>query len=145
MAAGRGGGGGSGSRGAGAGGGAGSRGARGASRSSAPPRRRAPGEPLTAKQIIGRVVVLSFLLAAVAFAVQGGEYGTIDLLRQRRALAKERAAVDSLARVVERLKLEKKAVESDPATQERIAREEFGMVKGEKEMLYRFVPGDSGR
>ena len=105
---------------------------------------RAPGEPLTTKQIIGRVVLLSFFLFALVWAVQGGEYGTTDLLGQRRQLARERAVVDSLARVVERLKAEKKAVESDPATQERIAREEFGMVKGEKEILYRFVdPVDS--
>ena len=106
--------------------------------------RRAPGEPLTNKQIVGRVVVGCFALAAVAFAVQGGEYGTTDLLRQRRQLARERAVVDSLAKAVESLKLQKKAVESDPATQERIAREEFGMVKGDKEILYRFVdPADS--
>ena len=105
--------------------------------------RRAPGEPLTGKQIIGRVVALSFVLGVVAFAVQGGEYGTTDLLRQRRQLARERAAVDSLEKAVDRLKVERKAVESDPVTQERIAREEFGMVKGDKEILYRFVPTDS--
>ncbi len=104
-----------------------------------PAGRRAPGGPLTTKQIIGRVVALSFVLAVVAFAVQGGEYGTTDLIRQRRQIARERAAVDSLERAVEQLKTMKKAVESDPATQERIAREEFGMVKGEKEILYRFV------
>ena len=105
--------------------------------------RRSPGEPLTNKQIIGRVVVGCCALAIVAFAVQGGEYGTIDLLRQRRQLVRERAAVDSLTKAVEALKLQKKAVESDPATQERIAREEFGMVKGDKEILYRFVDPDS--
>ena len=68
--------------------------------------RRAPGEPLTNKQIVGRVVVVCFALSAVAFAVQGGEYGTIDLLRQRRQLARERAVVDSLAKAVESLKLQ---------------------------------------
>jgi len=101
--------------------------------------RRAPGAPLTTKQIIGRVVLLSCALGVVAFAVQGGEYGTTDLLRQRRQLARERVVVDSLEKEVERLKAFKKAVESDPATQERIAREEFGMVKGDKEILYRFT------
>ena len=101
------------------------------------------GGPLTTKQIIGRVVALSFLVAVFAFAVQGGEYGTTDLLRQRRQLARERKAVDSLTKAVEQLKVLKKAVESDPATQERIAREEFGMVKGEKEILYRFTDPDS--
>jgi hypothetical protein len=29
-------------------------------------------------------------------------------------------------------------VKNDSATQERIAREEFGMVRGDKEILYRF-------
>jgi cell division protein FtsB len=107
------------------------------------PARRAPGGPLTTKQIIGRVVALAFLLAVVAFAVQGGEYGTTDLLRQRRQIARERSAVDSLERAVAQLKTMKKAVESDPATQERMAREEFGMVKGDKEILYRFTDPDS--
>ena len=102
-------------------------------------RRRAPGAPLDNKQIIGRVVALSVALAVIAFAVQGGEYGTTDLWRQRGALARERAAVESLEAEVARLKAYQKAVESDPVTQERIAREEFGMVKGEKEILYRFV------
>lgn len=120
-------------------GGRGSAGA-GAGKASA---RRASGGPLTPKQIIGRVVVLSAALAAVAFAVQGGEYGTTDLLRQRRQIAKERVAVDSLQKAVDELKALKKAVESDPVTQERIAREEFGMVKGEKEILYRFTGADS--
>ena len=33
----------------------------------------------------------------------------------------------------------KKAILTDPATQERIAREVFGMVRGDKELLYRFA------
>jgi len=31
------------------------------------------------------------------------------------------------------------AVETNPVVQERIAREEFGMVRGSKELLYRFA------
>jgi cell division protein FtsB len=84
-------------------------------------------------------VVLTVLgLLVVGWAVQGGEYGTTDLLRQRREIAREQAAVDSLARVVDTLQARRKLVETDPATQERIAREEFGMVRGEREILYRF-------
>ena len=97
------------------------------------------GGALTNKQIVGRVVVGFIAVAVVAFAVQGGEYGTTDLIRQQRALGRERKAVDSLEAEVKALQAYKKLVESDPATQERIAREEFGMVKGEKEILYRFV------
>jgi cell division protein FtsB len=99
---------------------------------------RARGGALTNKQILGRAVVYSLFAAFVAFAIQGGEYGTTDLVRQRRQLAAERAAVESLAAQVEDLQAFKKLLESDAATQERIAREEFGMVKP-GEILYRFV------
>jgi cell division protein FtsB len=51
--------------------------------------------------------------------------------------------VDSLRRHVDSLNRHLRAVKTDSATQERIAREEFGMVRGEKEMLYRF--GDTVR
>ena len=47
--------------------------------------------------------------------------------------------VDSLTRW-------KKAIETDPVVQERIARGELGMVRGNKELLYRFIdPPDSIR
>ncbi len=94
---------------------------------------------LTSKQILGRVVLAAGAVSVIAFAVQGGEYGTTDLIRQQRQLVRERAAVDSLDAEVKRLQAFKKLVESDPATQERIAREEFGMVKGDREILYRFT------
>ncbi len=83
--------------------------------------------------------MVALAIAVIAFALEGGEYGTLDLFRQDRALERERAAVESLSAEVQRLQALKKAVESDPETQERIAREEFGMVKGDKEMLYRFT------
>ena len=92
-----------------------------------------------------KLLVLAVLAAVTVFAIQGGEYGTSDLLRQRgrrQALVK---TIDSLQRVVDSLQRRKRAVESDPAVQERIAREEFGMVRGSKEILYRFADPDSGR
>ncbi len=78
------------------------------------------------------------MLLAIAWALQGGEYGTSDLFRQRARRAALRAEVDSLARHVDSLRAYKRAVQTDPALQERIAREEFGMVRGERELLYRF-------
>jgi cell division protein FtsB len=94
-------------------------------------------------RIVGRVVLGAGLLLALGFAVQGGEYGTTDLIRQRRAIALERARVDSLEAAVVRLERQKQLVESDPETQERIAREEFGMVRGDRELLYRFTEPDA--
>ena len=103
------------------------------------------GGPRDTAWIVRRVVLAGVALAVVSFAVQGGEYGTTDLLRQRAELAREKAVVDSLDARVKELVALKKAVESDPTTQERIAREEFGMVRP-GEVLYRFTePADTSR
>jgi cell division protein FtsB len=51
--------------------------------------------------------------------------------------------VESLQRDVDSLRKLRASIRSDVAVQERIAREQFGMVKGDREILYRFVP-DSG-
>ena len=79
-------------------------------------------------------------VAVIAFAVQGGEYGTADLVRQRVRRAMLRSQIDSLQRQVDSLSRLIRTIETDPAMQERIAREEFGMVRGSKELLYRFAP-----
>jgi cell division protein FtsB len=88
------------------------------------------------------VVWIAGSAAALWFAVQGGEYGTSDLLRQRGQRARLVRQIDSLGRVVDSLKRHKARVLTDARTQERIAREEFGMVRG-KELLYRFAEPDS--
>jgi cell division protein FtsB len=74
------------------------------------------------------------------FAIQGGEYGTLDLWRQRARRSAVQAQIDTLQRQVDSLTRLVHAIETDPAVQERIAREEFGMVRGPKELLYRFAP-----
>src|SRR5947209_4169755 len=93
------------------------------------------------------VIWLAVGIVALWFAIQGGEYGTADLLRQHRQRVRLVREIDSLGRVVDSLKRYKQQVLTDPKTQERIAREEFGMVRG-KELLYRIVeppqpPSDS--
>jgi cell division protein FtsB len=83
------------------------------------------------------------LASALYFAVQGGEYGTLDLLQLRRQEAEERADVVRLQRLVDSLAKAAIAIELDPRVQERVARERFGMIK-KGEFLYRLVPsGDS--
>ena len=96
--------------------------------------------------IATRAVLALAAIGVVYFAVQGGEWGTFDLVRQRTRLARVHHELDSLKHELDSLKKYKAMVESDPVTQERIAREEFGMVKGNKELLYRFTepaPGDT--
>jgi cell division protein FtsB len=82
-----------------------------------------------------RVLLVAGGFVAVWFAVQGGEYSTLDLLRQRQRHANVQAELDSLNAYKQR-------VLTDPKTQERIAREEFGMIRG-KELLYRIAGPDS--
>ncbi len=92
-----------------------------------------------AKTRAKRIVLGVAVLGIVVFAVQGGEYGTSDLVRQRTRRERLESRIDSLTRLVDSLERRKRAIRTDAATQERIAREEFGMVKGEKELLYRFA------
>jgi cell division protein FtsB len=87
------------------------------------------------------LAALAFLLY---FGIQGGEYATTDLLALRGQEAGEREQVQRLRRVVDSLQKEAVAIEHDLRTQERVARERFGMIR-RGELLYRLVPPDSTR
>jgi cell division protein FtsB len=102
-----------------------------------PARRKPPGR--TGKQQIGRLVIAAGIVAVLVFAVQGGEFGTTDLWRQKQRRARLVKTNDSLVRILDSLRRYKRRLETDPALQERIAREEFGLVRGDKEILYRFA------
>jgi len=92
---------------------------------------------------LGRWAAIIGLACALYFALQGGEYGTLDLLQLRREEAKEQAEVLRLERLVDSLTKAAVAIELDPRMQERVARERFGMIK-KGEFLYRLVPaGDT--
>jgi cell division protein FtsB len=88
---------------------------------------------------LGRWAVIAGLAFALYFALQGGEYGTLDLMQLRREAAEERANVERLKQVVDSLGRLADAIEQDPRMQERVARERFGMLR-KGEFLYRLVP-----
>jgi len=92
----------------------------------------------------GRWAALAVLAFLLYFGIQGGEYATTDLLALRRQEASERAQVQRLRLVVDSLQKEAVAIEHDLRTQERVARERFGMIR-RGELLYRLVPPDSTR
>jgi cell division protein FtsB len=71
-------------------------------------------------------------------AVLAGEYSTIDWLQVRTQLAQERDSVESMRAQVDSLARVARALENDPATQERAAREQFGLIRN-GEILYRIV------
>jgi len=87
----------------------------------------------------GRWAAIIGLAGALYFALQGGEYGTLDLLQLREEAAEEQANVLRLQQVVDSLTKAAVAIELDPRAQERVARERFGMIK-KGEFLYRLVP-----
>jgi cell division protein FtsB len=91
-----------------------------------------------------RVLGWLIIAAIIWFAVQGGEYSTWDLLTQRWRRERLTAQIDSLRHQVDSLAAYKKALLTDPELQERIAREEFGMIRGNKEIIYRFAPDSGG-
>jgi cell division protein FtsB len=84
------------------------------------------------KRILAGVV----LAGGVVFGAFGGEYGTFDWWQIRQRVRLERVAIQALERELDSLRAEAEALERDPATQERVAREEFGMIRP-GEVLYR--------
>ena len=77
-----------------------------------------------------RWAALAAVVFALYFAVQGGEYGTTDLLELRREVApRRRRRCKRLGAVVDSLEQAAQAIERDPRTQERVARESFGMIR----------------
>jgi cell division protein FtsB len=95
--------------------------------------------------VVWKIVRVVLALLVLGYALQGGEYSTTALLSQRARAARMRASIDTLRHEVDSRARVKRAVQADPAVQERIAREEFGMVRGDKEILYRFAEPDSAR
>ena len=87
----------------------------------------------------GRIIWGVVIVGALVFALQGGEYSTLDIVRQHRRFTLLGARADSLQHAIDSLTRAERRVRTDPAMQERIAREEFGMVRG-NEILYRFIP-----
>jgi len=77
----------------------------------------------------------------ILVAVFAGEYSTIDWLKVSSQLAEERDSVESVRAQVDSLARVARALENDPATQEREARERFGLIR-DGELLYKIVPAN---
>jgi len=92
----------------------------------------------------GRIVTAVLIAAATVFAFAAGEYGTLDWFELRREERDERIRITELQHQVDSLQKMAAGLEKDPRTQERVAREEFGMIR-KGEHVYRLVPADSQR
>ena len=87
---------------------------------------------MTRLQGVGLVVAVG----GVVFGAMGGEYNTRDWWQLRGNLEDEKAAVERLKVETDSLAVVAKGLETDPAAQERAAREQFGMLRP-GEILYR--------
>ena len=102
------------------------------------------GEPGKGAKLRNWLVALA-LVGAGLFALLGGTYTTFDLFRLKGDLATEQEAIDQLKVAVDSLTKVAESAERDPRVQERLARDQYGMIRP-GEHLYRIVPaGDSTR
>ena len=86
-----------------------------------------------------RVAGIAGGVGLLTLAVWGGEYGTADWITIRRQVAEEQAKVAALRVEIDSLAKLAHDLETNPAVQERVAREQFGMIR-DGEVLYRVVP-----
>lgn len=90
-----------------------------------------------------RVLLGLAALGMAVFAVEGGEYSTADLWRLKGRVRREQDSIARLRLVADSLAQVEHALRTDPVTQERVARELYGMIRP-GEILYQVVPSDSG-
>jgi cell division protein FtsB len=88
-----------------------------------------------------RRVALAIVVLALFFALEGGEYGMRDWYELRGQSRDEEERLVELTREVDSLAVVLRQLERDPATQERVAREEFGMIR-DGDFLFRLIPGE---
>ncbi len=91
------------------------------------------------------IAALVVVVGGLAFGFWRGEYSTLDWWTLRKQVRAERQALGRLEIEIDSLSAWAELLETDPVTQERVAREKFGMLR-EGEILYRVEPGErSGR
>ena len=91
---------------------------------------------------VRQVLLVAVGLGMAGYAVEGGEYGTTDLLALRKQVRSERAALDRLRHEVDSLQQEERALAQDARGLERVARELYGMIRP-GEILYQVVARDT--
>ncbi len=85
-----------------------------------------------------RLLLPGFLVLAAYWAVFGGEYSMVDARNNAAHLDRAEAELALLQEDARRLEARVEALEHDPRTLERLAREEWGMIRP-GEVLYRFA------
>lgn len=76
------------------------------------------------------------------YAVEGGEYGTTDLLALKGQVRRAREDIVRLRNEADSLRRLETALKTDAVLQEKVARELYGMIHP-GEILYQVVPRDT--
>ena len=90
-----------------------------------------------------RIAVRVSALAVFVYFILGGNYGLINLLSLKLQRDNLEAQNQVLEEEVDRLSTQKESLISDPKVIERIAREEYGMIK-DGEFVYVLITGEEG-
>ena len=88
---------------------------------------------------VGRVIAVLILVGGLAFGLFGGEYRAIDSWKLKRQVREERVALAELNLEIDSLRAYAESLETNRVTQERVARERFGMIR-DGEIVYRIEP-----
>jgi cell division protein FtsB len=87
------------------------------------------------------LLVAGLLVAGgLAFGAMGGEYSTLNWWQLKREVRGQLDAIARLEGEIDSLEAWAVQIETDAITQERVARERFGMIRN-GETLYRVEPG----
>jgi cell division protein FtsB len=89
-----------------------------------------------------RLLAAAGILGGLAFGAAGGEYATWDWWQLRQEVRAQRAAIDSLRIEIDSLEIALRLLERDPATQERVARERYGMLRPGEIMFQVEIPDE---
>jgi cell division protein FtsB len=90
--------------------------------------------------VIRRVLFGIVVLTVIWFAVEGGQFGWSDLWKQRQQKKQLQHDIDSLEKRVDSLRRYRSRLDTDRELQEKLARENVGMVRGDKELIYLITP-----
>ena len=86
-----------------------------------------------------RAIGVVGLVGGIAFGALGGEYGSIDWFSLKQEVRQERQLIENIGIEIDSLTRYLRALETDPAAVERVAREKIGMIR-DGELLYRIEP-----
>ncbi len=88
--------------------------------------------------MLRKLLFPAILGLAVYYALFGGEYTVLDVKRVQAETVEARELLAQLKDATESLGASAEALENDPRTLEKLARERFGMIRSD-EILYRFA------